>query len=782
MFQRLERLLAELKRRHVFRMAGVYALGAWVVIQVADTTFPYLGIPQWIVTVLIVAAAIGLPVTIALAWAFDLTPEGIRREDESSAHAVRPLWRRAVPILLLVLLGIVGFMTVRRVGGAHSAAMDENLAAVMPFRATSGDKNTAALGEGMVDLFALRLGGEQGMRAADPRATISRWHRNGGGDADDPSAVATATARSLGAARFITGNIVVNGNQVTIGARLTRTGSKNEGRPVSVTGALDSLLYLVDQLAVDLLARDAGLESQRLGGLTSLPALQAYLLGKSAHRRGEYQEAIRSFNAALQADSMFALAAVSLAISARRSPQGFHFFAPALDLAFRHRNRLSERDQAILHALNPVYPNSPTILQTIDAFEQMLAKWPNDADAWFEVGDLLIHYGRAQDIENSLARADRAFDRALEIDSTFYLPVEHLLLSAFDRHDVEQVRRLAPRFQQVGPTADRRDFVRWRIGLELGDSAAIGAISARLDSASENALGFIYGEAQWQGVRLDDAEKAVAVLRKRAGTVEETRQVLLREHHLALNRGQVRRAREILDRLPVDAASSDARNLSYIEDALFGDGDVAAANNTAARLEPRSAAPTAKPGPERSVQVQIQCELAWWDLARERVAPASARRDRMRTATLTLGDAPFNDDDRAYCLALIEAWTATIQGRTDAARLIDRADSINIYSSTSFWQEGNFITARLRERTGDRARALTTVRRVMIGASDIYYRYVSTTLRETARLALLQGDTALARDYYRRYLALRAEADPSLQADIASARAAFASISGEPRK
>lgn len=78
--QRPPSLLEELKRRKVFRAAAVYAVVAWLVIQIAVTTFPYLGLPRWMITGVIAVVLLGFPLALVLAWSLDLTPSGMRRE------------------------------------------------------------------------------------------------------------------------------------------------------------------------------------------------------------------------------------------------------------------------------------------------------------------------------------------------------------------------------------------------------------------------------------------------------------------------------------------------------------------------------------------------------------------------------------------------------------------------------------------------------------------------------------------------------------------------------
>jgi len=78
--------LAELKRRKVFRVAVAYAIVGWLVIQVAETTFPNFGIPAWAMRLVVMAVLLGFPIALVLAWAFELTPQGLmttRRAIES---------------------------------------------------------------------------------------------------------------------------------------------------------------------------------------------------------------------------------------------------------------------------------------------------------------------------------------------------------------------------------------------------------------------------------------------------------------------------------------------------------------------------------------------------------------------------------------------------------------------------------------------------------------------------------------------------------------------------
>ncbi len=84
---KLGRLLTELKRRKVYRVAVVYAVVAFVVWQAAEIAFPSLHLPEWTLTFVVVIALIGFPIALVLAWAFEITPEGVRRTEPVGAEA-----------------------------------------------------------------------------------------------------------------------------------------------------------------------------------------------------------------------------------------------------------------------------------------------------------------------------------------------------------------------------------------------------------------------------------------------------------------------------------------------------------------------------------------------------------------------------------------------------------------------------------------------------------------------------------------------------------------------
>src|SRR6478735_7091427 len=80
---KLQNFFDELKRRNVYKVAVAYLVAGWLVVQIATQVFPFLEIPNWVVLRLIALVAIGLPVALIIAWAFELTPQGIKRTEDA---------------------------------------------------------------------------------------------------------------------------------------------------------------------------------------------------------------------------------------------------------------------------------------------------------------------------------------------------------------------------------------------------------------------------------------------------------------------------------------------------------------------------------------------------------------------------------------------------------------------------------------------------------------------------------------------------------------------------
>ena len=103
-------LLAELRRRNVIRMAGLYLVGAWLLVQVASTLFPAFEVPGWALRALVILLALGFVPALVFAWLFELTPDGLKRDGEVAPgesiapQTARRMDRMIIAVLMLALL------------------------------------------------------------------------------------------------------------------------------------------------------------------------------------------------------------------------------------------------------------------------------------------------------------------------------------------------------------------------------------------------------------------------------------------------------------------------------------------------------------------------------------------------------------------------------------------------------------------------------------------------------------------------------------------------------
>jgi eukaryotic-like serine/threonine-protein kinase len=675
----------------------------------------------------------------------------------------------------VIALGIGVFLWRQNLPQAEG--VDPGLIAVLPFRVAGAAPALDYLREGIVDLLAVKLTGEGGPRALDPRALLSRWHRAlhlGASDLSPEAAV--NVARGLGAGRLVDGGVVGTPEQLVLTASvLTVPGGATRSR-ASVTGTADSLPALVDRLTAQLLAGESG--RTELATLTSLPALRAYIDGQAALRAGRFKDAFRSFNHALDIDSTFALAGVGL--NEAKFWDGGDDHWRGLRLAWAGRDRLSARDRALIVPwIGPNFPNGPppSLEQKFTALQQIVAAVPESPEGWYELGDHFYHWGALAGYDAPLKRAAADFRRALDLDSSYAEPLQHLFDLSAAEGDTASVRRLGNIALTADSGSDNADYLRWQMAYTLRDTEALARIRARFDLLSGQTLFTIYERSQETGARLDDARRAVAILLKRADSDSARRDALRLQYILAMNSGRPRDALAILKQHNWLLEGGDDL-LPRITDALYWDGD---SSTAAAGIRERVGwtRVLAAGTEDRRAQYDDICLVQQWRLAHGELGSVRAEIARLRGAGVP-GLASDSASVSAYasiCADLLEAWVATLTRQPNGASLVARLDSLS-RPKDGWWGDGwNLVLARLLEAQSNLRRALKTVRRREYGLRTP--PYLSTYLREEARLAALVGDTAGAVTAYQHYLALRSDPEPPLRAERDSVRAELARLVGE---
>ncbi len=164
---RIDNFFAELRRRNVYKVAVAYAVVAWLVIQAASIFLPAFNAPQWAMQIVILILVVGFPIALAFSWAFEITPEGIRRESEVATdqsithHTGRKIVALTI-VLAVIATGLLIFQFLRARSTStprqsEAATVSNKSIAVLPFDNLSGDPQNAYFSEGVQDEILTRL-------------------------------------------------------------------------------------------------------------------------------------------------------------------------------------------------------------------------------------------------------------------------------------------------------------------------------------------------------------------------------------------------------------------------------------------------------------------------------------------------------------------------------------------------------------------------------------------------------------------------------------------------
>ena len=339
----------ELQRRKVYRVAAAYVVAAGFLIQIASAAFPAWELPNWTLRLVIVLLLIGFPIALILAWAYDITPQGIQGTPATpGAHRRRNL------ILLIALAVIIsasaGFFLLPR---AVRDKIDKSVA-VLPFQNLSSDPDNAYFGDGIQEEVLTRL-----TKIGDLKV-ISRTSTQG--YQSEPGNLAEI-AKQLGVANILEGSVQKAGDQVRVNVHLVnaQTGSQlwadTYDRKLSDIFSVES--EIAKGIAESLQAKLTGREEQALAANpTNNPqAYEAYLRGVGYETRSNYSsdglfKAIEFYDLAVRLDPNFALAWARLS--------GVH----ALLYSNRRDTTIARRDaaKAALENAQRLQPNSPETL------------------------------------------------------------------------------------------------------------------------------------------------------------------------------------------------------------------------------------------------------------------------------------------------------------------------------------------------------------------------------------------------------------------------------------
>jgi TolB-like protein/cytochrome c-type biogenesis protein CcmH/NrfG len=307
---------AELKRRNVYKVAVAYIVAGWLLVQVATQVFPFLEIPNWVVRLVIAVVAIGFPIALIIAWAFEATPEGIKRTEVADAAGQRSLggaWIYIVLVGAFVSLGLffLGRYTAGNATPRHSAAATatpQKAIAVMPLLNESGDPSDEYFSDGLSEELIAALGQIRNLKVIGRSSSFRFKDRK-----EEPKAI----GEKLGVSTLLEGTVRKQGNKVRIVAELINAADGTELWSRIFDRELKDIFAVQAEIAQ---AVAASLELTLLGNKDTTAASastqnaeahNAYLQGHFYFARRnveDYRKAISLFDQAIRLDPDYALA------------------------------------------------------------------------------------------------------------------------------------------------------------------------------------------------------------------------------------------------------------------------------------------------------------------------------------------------------------------------------------------------------------------------------------------------------------------------------------------
>ena len=353
---------AELKRRNVYKVAVAYAVVGWLLVQVATQVFPFFEIPNWGIRLVVLAIVIGFPIALVMAWAFETTPQGIKRTEVADAMPVTGRKKHAW-IYIVVICGAiaVALFFVGRYTSANKTASPNDISnksiAVLPFDNLSDDKANAYFAEGIQDEILTRLSKIAALKVIS-RSSTQKYKSSPDNLRD--------VGKQLGVANLLEGSVQRIANAVHVNVQLIRAATDEHLWAESYNRKLDDVFGVEGEVASAIAEQlNAKLSGTEQKAVTDKPtqntaAYDAYLRGLSIEHTQysyeSYQRAARDYAEAVQLDPNFAFAWARLAVL-----RSFLYF-------------------------NAVDPNTNTAGAVKEAADRAMALAPEAGESWIAQG------------------------------------------------------------------------------------------------------------------------------------------------------------------------------------------------------------------------------------------------------------------------------------------------------------------------------------------------------------------------------------------------------------
>jgi TolB-like protein/Flp pilus assembly protein TadD len=432
--------IEELKRRNVFKVGGAYVVAAWLLIQFSDIVLDNMDAPSWVLNAIMLVLAVGFAITVFVAWAFEMTPEGIKKESEvdRSQSITAQTGKKLNSVLIAMLVLAVGYIIFDKFSGPESASTpvvevassevqqgaepaadsysdSRQSIAVLPFDNRSNREEDQFFTDGIHDDLLTTIARIGSMKVIS-RTSVMEYK--------DTTKKIPEIAAELGVANILEGGIQRSGNQVRINVQLIDAETDEHlwaeifDRELTAENLFAIQSEISNKIADALQATLSPEEQQQINTAktTNLDAYDAYLRGKqlmATRRVMELGQATEAFLKAVELDPSFALAWVGVADS-HALWAGYSASSEADTIAIRE-NAINKA-LSINPGLGEAYASLATVHDFLDrheeaevAFRKAIELSPNYATAYQWYG------GMIRDPLRSRERLDLAH-KAVELD------------------------------------------------------------------------------------------------------------------------------------------------------------------------------------------------------------------------------------------------------------------------------------------------------------------------------------------------------------------------------
>ncbi|HEU0275176.1 MAG TPA: tetratricopeptide repeat protein [Candidatus Udaeobacter sp.] len=519
---KIDNFLSELKRRNVYKVAVAYIVAGWALAQGIAQVFPVFYVPNWAIQLFVVLIIIGFPVAVFLAWAFEITPEGIKRTEDvdvTRPHSYGGAWIYVAVVGALLSIGLffLGRYTAVDSRAQHGwVGASQKSIAVLPLINESGDPNDEYFSDGLSEELIASLAQISGLKVIGRSSSFRFKDRR-----EEPKVI----GEKLGVSTLLDGTVRKQGDRVRIVAQLvnvpdgiqlwTRTFDRQLKDIFAVQEEIAKAV--AESLRVTLLGSP---EKSTQMATNSVEAHNAYLQARFYSQRGnveDYRKAITYFDRAIELDPTYALAYAQRSEiwtllgdltgerptaypKARSDAEKAVALAPALAEAhaalgwvrafteFKFAEGLSELQRA--KELSPTNPTANDLLARVIVYRgqmeeaerqarQAVELDPLSAATQFTLGRVLLYAGK-------LDEADAAGRKMAQLQPSASSSHRWQVLVAVQRGDGEAALREA----QLEPNDNIRRFELALAQYVRGDREAADAALADLITYSRDSLAY----------------------------------------------------------------------------------------------------------------------------------------------------------------------------------------------------------------------------------------------------------------------------------------------------